>query len=145
MSKTSTPLQFEAVGLGNVRFFRPPSGGREFPFVALNDLYIAMAIPCGARREFDHALRTGPWKENAKTVATADGVTTIVAHFVAQGLIDAMAEVGRCSPDFYRSYATAGAKALSKLTDGLHGDALLAYIKAARDSSEVSPSKGGRS
>lgn len=136
------PIHTEAVGLANLRFFAPPDGGRDFPWVALDDLYACINMPRDLRRQFKSKMRTGPWRDSIQTVATADGIANIVPHFVAQGMIDAMQHSGLGLSDFYAQYAKAGSIALSKLTDGFSSDQLLAYIAEAWKKAGGSPKDG---
>ena len=125
------PITVEAIGLSNVRFFRPPSGGREFPWVAFDDITAAMSLPRNLRRTFKADLRNSKWSKDVATVRTSNGTVEIFPHYQAQGLIDAMTQVGRCPADLYWAYAQAGAKALDIITEGCSKDQLLAYLKEA--------------
>lgn len=137
-----SPIHIEAVGLANIRFFAPPSGAREFPWLSIDDLYGSMALPRAARRDFNRRLRSSEWRNDTRTVATADGIVNIVPHFMAQGLIDAMREVGQVHSEFYGRYSAAGAKAMTKLTDGLSPTGMMEYIQDAWRACGGSPSGG---
>ena len=126
-----SPIHIEAIGVGNVRFFAPPLGGREFPRPSIDDLFAAMALGRKRSEHFRRSMQDGEWATNSKTIATADGITVIAQHFIAQGLIDAMTQVGRCPPDLYWTYAKGGGVALDKLTDGWSKDAIMAYLRDA--------------
>jgi hypothetical protein len=142
MSNLVSPIHVEAVGLGNLRFFAPPSGGREFPWLSIDDLHASMELPRSLRREFKTRLRTSEWKDATRTVATADGIVNIVPHFMAQGLIEAMHECGYVSEEFYGRYASAGATAMTTLTKDLPPSELLEYIGAAFKASGGAASDG---
>ena len=143
MSALVSPIHVEAVGVANIRFFAPPSGGREFPWLSIDDLHASMTLPRALRREFKRSFRSSEWRKDTKAVATADGIANIVPHFVAQGLIGAMSEVGYVAPELYGRYAAAGAKAMGKLTDGLSPPELLDYIESAWKASGGDPLKRG--
>lgn len=130
-----SPIHIEAIGLANLRFFAPPSGGQEFPWLSIDDLHACMGLPRDLRREFKARLRKAAWRHDVHLVALGDDIANIIPHYMAQGLIDAMRDVGHLSPDFYSTYAAAGAQALSKLTQGLDGQEILNYIAAAWKSS----------
>lgn len=125
------PIHVEAIGLANVRYFAPPKGAREFPWPSLDDLMAAVVMDRAMRRAFKADLANSLWADNTRKIVTSDGRTLIGQHFVAQGLIDAWATVGRCSRELYGVYAIGGAKALGKLLPDLHGDELMAYCKDA--------------
>ena len=128
MSALISPIHVEGIGLSNVRFFAPPDGEREFPWPSLDDLFAAVVMDRRMRRAFQADIESSPWAGATRRIVTPDGRTIIGQHFVAQGLIDAWAQVGRCAPDLYRAYAVGGARALSKLTDGYGHDELMAYV-----------------
>lgn len=126
-----SPVHIEAVGLSNIRFFAPREGWREFPWPAFDDVANAMAVGRNRRRTFRNELLSGPWAHAARTVETPDGPVLVCQHYAVQGLIDAMAQVGRCDPDFYWKYAKAGTEALCSITVGFSKDELLDYLKCA--------------
>lgn len=126
MTALVSPIHVEAVGVADIRLFAPPSGRREFPWVSIDDLHASLSLPRMLRREFRHKLRSGEWRNFDRTVATADGIVNIVLHIVAQGVIDAMKEVGWTPAEFYTRYAAAGAQAMGKLTAGFSPPELLA-------------------
>lgn len=131
MSAFLSPIHVEGIGLANVRFFAPPDGGREFPWPSIDDLMAAVVMDRSMRRAFKADLANSPWADDTRRIVTPDGRTLVAQHFVAQGMIDAWATVGRCSRDLYGAYAVGGAKALSKLTNGFGPDELLAYCADA--------------
>ena len=124
------PIHVAAIGLGNMRFYAPPSGGQEFPWVTLEDAMHCFSLPRGMRWQATRDIHR-EWKGIAQTVSTDDGLVTLIPHFMAQGMVSAMAECGRCSGDLFVKYAVAGAAAMSKLTDGLDPTAILEYLGAA--------------
>ena len=130
MSAVVSPIHIEAVGLGNIRFFAPPSGRREFPWIALDDAMHAFSIPIGMRRQATQDLQRD-WKGEAVSVATAGGIVLLIPHYMAQGMAQAMADCGRAPADLYWKYAAGGARALTKLIPNLHGQDMLAYLSDA--------------
>ncbi len=131
MSALVVPIHTEALGLANVRFFAPPSGGREFPWLSVDDLFSAVVMDRRMRRAFRADIESSPWAGSVRQITTPDGRMLICKHFVAQGLIDAWTQVGRCSADFYGAYTKGGVAALSKLTGELGPDQLMAYLRDA--------------
>ena len=136
-----TPIHVAAIGLGNMRFYAPPSSGQEFPWVALEDAMHCFCLPRGMRRRAKQDMQRD-WKGQAQTVATNDGVVTIVPHFMAQGMAYAMIDCGRCDGSVLAKYGLAGSAAMAKLTDGLGSQEILDYLGAAMATEE---SKGCRS
>ena len=139
MTALVSPIHVEALGLANLRFFAPPSGGREFPWLAIDDLHACLTLPRNLRREFKSRLKSSEWKKDARTLATVDGTVDVVPHYMAQGLIDAMRDVGQIQPDFYMHYAKAGARAFGKLTNDLSPAELMTYIGDAYQASGGAP------
>ena len=126
-----SPIHVEAIGLANVRYFAPLDGAREFPWPSLDDLMAAVVMDRAMRRLFKADLDNSVWAKDTRRIVTPDGRTLVGQHFVAQGLIDAWASVGRCSRELYGVYAVGGAKALSKLLPDVHGDELMSYCRDA--------------
>ncbi|MCW6513291.1 hypothetical protein [Lichenifustis flavocetrariae] len=143
MSALVEPIPIGAVGLANLRFFAPPSGGRECPWLSIDDLHACLVLPRGVRRELNAKLRTSKWKDDVETIATPEGIVTIVPRFMAQGMIDAMRDVGQIREGFYAEYVRQGAAAMSKLTDGMGPEEMLGYVKAAWTASGEHLRSGG--
>ncbi len=122
------PIHVEAIGLANVRFFAPPTGGREFPWVSIDDLFAAVVMDRRMRRAFHSDLGVSAFASSTQKIVTPEGRTTIGPHFIAQGLIDAWTHVGRTPAGFYAAYTAGGVKALGKLLPGVDGDELAAYL-----------------
>ena len=140
MTGVVTPIHVAAIGLGNMRFYAPPSGGQEFPWVALEDSFHCFSLPRGMRRQATRDLRR-EWRGQAKTLATNDGLLTAIPHFMASGMVQAMAECGRCSGDLPLKYVMAVTAAMAKLTAGLKPEQVSEYLGAAMATEE---SKGQR-
>ncbi len=141
MGGVVTPIHVAAIGLGNMRFYAPPSGGQEFPWVALEDAMHCFSLPSGMRRQAKQDMQR-EWKGQAKTIATNDGLVTTVPHFMASGMVQAMAECGRCGGDLPLKYVMAVTAAMTKLTAGLKPEKVSEYLGAAMATEE---SKGCRS
>lgn len=96
---------------GDVRFFRSPVQGPDLPWHSIDDLHEALKLPRDLRRHFKRRLQ-GEWKKDVRTVATAGGITTIGPHFMAQGLIGSMVEMGIATTKTEVEYAMAGGEAM---------------------------------
>jgi hypothetical protein len=109
-------LHVGIVGGRPLRFFRSPlskiDGRPDMPWHAVEDLHRCLGLNREQRKIFLRKLRK--WRE-PQTVPTADGLTTIAPHFMAQGVVDAMVEVGQVSAAIRDDYDHAGAKATEKL------------------------------
>jgi hypothetical protein len=136
-----TPLHVATIGGHPLRFFRTPinDGKPDMPWHAVDDLHQCLGLNRAARRFFLRKLQTGPWSKCVRTVATADGLVTVAAHFIAQGTISAMTGLGMSAAtvDALESdYARVGTAAMQKLKPAHlegdpEGDAFLAWLGAA--------------
>lgn len=102
-----------------LRFFKAPLPGPHLVWHAAEDLHACLDLPRSLRREFRQKLRSSEWSADVRTVATADGIVTIAPHFMAQGLIGAMIEVGRARPESEMAYARQAAAAFNALSGDL--------------------------
>lgn len=103
MSNIIKPLSVAAVGLGNLRFFRPPLPGARTVWHSFQDLQACLALPRDLRREFVSRLR-GEWSKDIRVAMTEAGPTTLAPHFMAQGMIHAMQEFGRANAAIEHQY-----------------------------------------
>lgn len=103
MSGIVQPLSTAAVGLANLRYFRPPLPGHRMVWHSWQDMQQCLALPRDLRREFLSKLRK-EWGKDTRAVMTESGPTTIAPHFMAQGLIGSMIELGQASRDFEHAY-----------------------------------------
>ncbi len=76
-----------------VRFFRSPLAGPDFPWHSVDDLHLALNFPRELRRHFKAMLQRD-WGGKIRTIATRRGVTTIAPHPMAQGLIESLEDFG---------------------------------------------------
>ena len=124
------PLYVGSIGGKPVRFFRSPSKSPDLPWHSSENLHRALGLSREVRR---HLLRMTQvkWPGVLRTVATADGLTTIGPHFTAQGIIGAAIEIGTVSADIEGEYAKAGGEALKALLGDLPLEATLAFAAEA--------------
>jgi hypothetical protein len=129
---TMTPIHTGTVNGKPVRFFRSPLGdGRpDFPWLALDDLMAALALPRPIRRAFSQGLRSD-WKDRIRIIMTAQGPTTVVPNAVAQGLFNAVVGQGLCPAALEAEYDDAVLTACPALTIGLDAEEEHAFIAAA--------------
>lgn len=113
MSTLVSPLLSAAVGVANLRYFRPPLSGERMVWHSIQDLHACMALPSDLRRDFKAKLRK-EWGKDTRAVMTAVGPTTIGPHFMAQGLIGSMVENGFARPEIEHAYV-AGMVAATKV------------------------------
>lgn len=91
------PIHTGTVNGSPVRFFRGPDARPDMPWHALGDLTRALELPRALRRHLLQMTQRA-WAGTLRTVATAEGVTILAPHFVAQGLIGAAVEAHGTSP-----------------------------------------------
>ncbi|MBN9454286.1 MAG: hypothetical protein J0I42_20305 [Bosea sp.] len=103
MSDIVHPLSAAAVGLANLRYFRPPLPGHRMVWHSWQDMQQCLALPRDLRREFIARLRK-EWGKDTRAVMTEAGPTTIAPHFMAQGLIHSMQEFGRADAQLEHQY-----------------------------------------
>ncbi|MDX7952200.1 hypothetical protein P7D22_13550 [Lichenihabitans sp. Uapishka_5] len=138
MSALATPIHIGGVGVANLRFFAPPAGTQQFPWVAVDDLHACLALPRDLRRELKSKLRHTKWKDDTRTVATAEGIVNLVPHFMAQGLIDSVHDVGHTTEGARHQYDREGTQAFKLLTKGLSAAEALAYMQVAWEATGAS-------
>src|SRR5262249_11098709 len=128
------PLHVATVGKMQLRFFRTPNddGRPDFPWHAVDDLQQCLGLDGKA------SLRKAYWESAEfrtayRTIATEGQLISVAPHDVAQGLIDAMIQLGLAPSTARTEYENAGVAALAKLT--LHlpfpSEAFFAWMKAA--------------
>jgi hypothetical protein len=103
MSDIVQPLSTAAVGLANLRYFRPPLPGVRTVWHSWQDMQLCLSLPRALRREFQVQLRN-EWGKDTRAVMTEAGPTTLAPHFMAQGLIHSMIEMGLAKPDIEHAY-----------------------------------------
>lgn len=116
---TSNPIHIAMIAGHPVRFFRSPinDGRQDFPWHAVDDLMAACRLGRSERRHFMRMMQRDH-KEMVRTVATADGIVTVAPHPHAQGLVDAMVEVGRVTSSARNDYDKAIFEASEKAKPG---------------------------
>lgn len=137
MSQLTEPLHVCTIAGHTFRFFRSPLAGPDFPWHAVDDLHACLALPRDLRRHFQRWLKNGPYKDDVRTVATADGIALIAPHFAAQGLLGAATEL--CAAMGVMSnaktvdseYCHAGGEALKKLMGDRPMQEVIAFAAAA--------------
>lgn len=124
------PIHTAALGLANLRFFRSPLEGPQMPWHSVEDLYRCLVMDRGLRRVFLAKLKRD-WKDDIRAVATPTGPTIIAPHFMAQGLIGSMVEIGVAPASSTDAYAEAGSGAMKALTAGMDPLASMNWAIAA--------------
>lgn len=119
MSALVSPLCTFAVGVANLRYFRPPLPGERMVWHSWQDMQQCLALPRDLRREFLSKLRK-EWGKDTRAVMTEAGPTTIAPHFMAQGLIHSMIEMGQAVPEVEHAYCY-GIVAATKIYHGEMG------------------------
>ncbi len=111
----TAPVHTAALGIGNVRFFRSPLDGPRFAWHSIEDLHRSIAMDRSLRR---HMLRclSQTYGGDIRTILTDAGETMIGPHFMGQGLIGSMIEMGVAPAGLALAYAKAMADAMTALT-----------------------------
>ncbi len=126
------PLYVGDVNGCRLRFFKPPDGRPDFPWAALEDLHECVGVPHPVRQQL---LRIAQNTELPVSIASNECPIVVVPHYLAQGLIDVMIKMKRCSAEVKIAYQMAGGEALTKqmLSLGMTfpSDQWFAWVKAA--------------
>lgn len=129
------PLHTGTVGGKPLRFFRSPLTDRrpDLPWHSVDDLQRCLGLNREQRRIMLAKFRNGPYASTTRTVATADGLVIIAAHFMAQGAVDALVDDGMAPKTARVEYELAGEEALRKLVAHIPFgiDAWFDWMKAA--------------
>jgi len=120
----STPLDPIHVGQVRgvaVRFFKAPNDAVALPWHAFSDLLSAAGLSRHDRRTFLSMVQSGPFQDDVRTVKTSAGPVMIAPHFVFQGTIGALKQVGLMpkDDDFESEFCMAGVSACEVLHAGL--------------------------
>lgn len=130
MRPLSTPLHSGLICGRQVRFFRSPLSGPDFPWHSVDDLHLALNFPRELRRHFKAMLQRD-WGGKVRTIATRRGVTTIAPHPMAQGLIESLEDFGGPPSGAADDYARTAGEALQTLTASMPPDEAVRYSMAA--------------
>lgn len=101
-----------------LRFFKAPTDQPQLMWHSWDDLVASASLPRSMRREFKRKLQDDYGAE-VRTVATAEGITTIAPHYMAQGFIGSMMELGFAPPSTDMSYTLQSVEAWNALTANL--------------------------
>ncbi|GCE80642.1 hypothetical protein [Komagataeibacter oboediens] len=111
-----TPLYTAHVNGHPVRYFRADDGG--LPRHAFLDLLDAVALPEDAKLMFLRMVRNGQWKDDTQVIPTPTGPVVTAPHFMAQGFIGVLGELGMNNNPIDRAYT----EGLTSACDVLMGD-----------------------
>lgn len=125
MTSLVSPIYTTTLNGQRFRFFRAPTDRPELPWHAVDDLYRALGLSRDMRRDILRMTRER-WGKELRTIATPDGPTVIAPHFVAQGMICVVEDMGRAKGT-YTAYAIIGAEAVDELLRGFKSQDAIAY------------------
>jgi len=125
------PIHTGTVNGHPVRFFRSPldDGRPDLPWHGIEDLMTAAGVSRDMRRALSR--RSKGVTDEFQTVATDDGLVVIAPHPSAQGLLGAVAKLGRAPASVEREYQLAGAEALDVITAGMPFDQTIKWACVA--------------
>lgn len=114
-----------------VRFFRSPLDEPDMPWHSVDDLYVALGLSKPLRRHFKQMLQ-GTWRNDVRTVATTENITTIAPHYMAQGLLDSLTQIQPGTPRRRAiEYQVAASGAMSIITKGMEPAMALDFVMQA--------------
>jgi hypothetical protein len=130
------PLHVATVGKKQLRFFRTPNddGRPDFAWHAVDDLQQCLGLDGRASEPLRKAYwESAEFRTAYRTIAIERQLISVAPHHVAQGLIDAMIQLGLAPSTARTEYENAGVAALAKLTLHLpfQSEAFFAWMKAA--------------
>lgn len=118
MSDLVKPVYTGTLNGHPLRFFKAPSDEPQLIWHSWDDLVASANLPRSLRRQFKTSLQD-EYGADIKTVATSEGITTIAPHFMAQGFIGSMIELGYAPPSTEMSYTIQSVDAWNALTANL--------------------------
>jgi hypothetical protein len=130
MSGLVSPLHVGRLNGRPLRFFRAPLTGTHLPWHAFDDMQACLALPESLRAALKRDLMAD-WGRDVRTVATADGIVTIAPHWMAAGLIGAVAGRTGDDLDLTVAYQQALFSAWAELTGDMPAADSLALLQAA--------------
>lgn len=130
MSALVQPIHTGTLNGKPLRFFKAPLPGPHLLWHAPDDLHACLRLPDDLRADFRRKL-VGEYADDVRTVATGDGIVTIGPHWMAQGLIGAMIEVGIAKTDLEIAYAQEATAAWNVLTGDLPPEVAVHMMIAA--------------
>lgn len=120
-----------------LRFFKAPSDEPQLIWHSWDDLVASANLPRSLRRAFKTSLQD-EYGTEIRTVATAEGITTIAPHFMAQGFIGSMIEMGYAPASTEMSYTIQSVDAWNALTASLPDQiGMDLFFKAYRNSNKL--------
>lgn len=129
-SAITAPIFTGRLGAQPLRFFRAPRPGPHLVWHAVDDLHRCLAIPRDLRRHYRQQLQRDHRKD-VETIATDEGIDIIAPHWMAQGLISAMMDVGFVPRTAEADYAIEATKAWKAMTDDVPGVENVSLLIAA--------------
>ncbi|MBF0851021.1 hypothetical protein HKD27_08830 [Gluconobacter sp. R75690] len=111
----STPVHAHQINEKPVRFFCPPNGSVDLPWTSYEDLLSATGLSRQARRHFLEMTRKGEYGDALRTVRVPGGQTTIVPHYICQGIMGALETEGTLPQRFQAQYTLGSCAAFQQI------------------------------
>ena len=124
------PIKIGSLNGHPLRFFRAPLTGTHLPWHASDDLQACLALPEDVRAGLKCDLMAD-WGRHVRTVATAEGIVTIAPHWMAAGLVNAVAVRPGDDLDLTVAYQQALFSAWAELTGDMPAADSLALLQTA--------------
>ena len=135
------PLYTAEINGHRLRFFKNPDGTQDMPWHAFYDLLMITNHSNREAKQMLAATRGGPFKAKVRTIATSEGPVVIAPHWAAQGMIGAMLEIGRITPDIEAAYIKAGAHVIglmvAHLPPVLRAETAISMARASAEAGEA--------
>lgn len=136
-----SPLYNAEINGHRLRFFKNPDGTRDMPWHAFYDLLMLTNYSNREAKQMLAATRGGPFKAKVQTIATSEGPVVIGPHWMAQGMIGAMLDVGQITPEIEAAYVKASAHVIGLMVDHLppsmRAEAAIRMARASADTGEA--------
>lgn len=113
-----SPIYIGTLNKKPLRFFKAPLSGPHLVWHAFDDLLACLKLPKSLQKDFRQKLKLD-WSSDVRTVPTSDGIVTISPHWMAQGLIGSMIEVGMVNPKTEMAYTKEAVAAWNATTGDL--------------------------
>lgn len=123
MAPLVTPIHIGNLNGLPLRFFRAPFKEPHLPWHAPDDLHACLAFPPLLRKDFQQRLQSTEWAKDVRPVATTMGIVTIAPHWMAQGLLGSVIQLGLAQPSIELDYAVQAGDAINVLTGHLPDEA----------------------
>ncbi|WP_147061312.1 hypothetical protein [Kozakia baliensis] len=120
MTQSDLAFLYEASIAGRpLRFFWPPAGRPDFPWVAITDLLALSRLTQGQQQAVLEKCRNGPFREGFFRCVHADAILTACPAIYARDLCDGLSEEGHMDPVIIDRFIDLNTKAFKAQAKGM--------------------------